>query len=304
MTFVAKLLKYSGTLLISHDQDSATYKVMRTSIVRFSVFLCVLSDSVYMVRTFTHNKLESGTDILIFLGYSLFNVQFMLTAYYIAQGLQAIAYIFSTVDPKNKKKFECWWFKILAVFYCGLIISFNSFAVDGYYITRQNILIKVICFLNDTYNSSIFLLINYILVSLRHNLTNCNTTIEHWQNRIRMQEIHRIRILRGNLLSAQHLFTSTFSLLILVILSERTIYVQINVYSFLITVYGMIFNPNGDYSALSLLQYCIWLSLDMVAVFAIFINCGRIETEVIFFIGIFSITFCTASINCFHAFFL
>lgn len=280
MTFVAELLKFSGTLLIIHDQNSATYKVMRPSIVRFSVFLCVLSDSVYIVRSVTHNAFANGTDIMVFLGYSLFNVQFMLTAYFLAQGLPAVVDIFSIVDPENEKRFECWRFKFCAVFYFCLIISFNSVATDGYYITRQNVFTKIICFFNDVYNSSLFLLINYILVSLAHHLINCNKTIERWQKKIKTQEINRIRIFRGNLLSAQYLFTSTFSLIILIILSERTIYVQINVYNFLITLYGMIFHPNGHYSALSLFKSCIWMCLDMVGVFAIFINCGRIEVEV------------------------
>jgi len=282
MTLVAKLLKYTGTLLIIHDQDSASYKVIRPSIVRLSVFLCVLSESVYFLRTFTRNALADGTDIMVFLGYNLFNLQFMLTAYFLAQGLQSIAYIFSITDPKNIKRFECWRFKILAVFYFCLIISFNSVADGGYYITRQNITTKVICFLNDLYNCSIFLLINYILVSLIYQLIHCNKTIEHWQKRIRTQEIIRIRIFRSNLLSAQYLFTSTFSLLILVILSERAIYVQINVYNFLITAYGIMYYPSGQYSAYSLIQFCIWMCLDMSSVFAIFINCGRIEAEVTF----------------------
>jgi hypothetical protein len=282
MTFVAKLLKYSGTLLIIHDQDSATYKVIHPSIVRLSVFLCVLSDSVYLVRSFTRNALADGTDIMVFLGYTTFNLQFMLTAYFLAQGLQSIAYIFSIVDPKNIKSFECWRFKIFSVFYFCLIISFNSVTTDGYYITRQNFPIKVICLLNDVYNCSIFLLLNYILVSFLYHLVTCNKIIENWQRRIRMQEIHRTRIFRGNLLSAQYLFTSTFSLLILIILIERAIYVQINVYQFLITAYGLIFHPSGHYSTFSLFNLCIWMCLDMCGVFAIFINCGRIEAEVIF----------------------
>jgi hypothetical protein len=293
MTLVTKLLKYSGTLLIIHDQDSATYKVIRPSIVRLSVLLCVLSESVYFVRTFTHNALANGTDIMIFLGYNLFNLQFMLTAYFLAQSLQSMAYIFSITDPKNMKRFECWRFKILTVFYFCLIISFNSVSFDGYYITRQNILAKVICFLNDLYNCSIFLLINYILVSLLYQLVHCNKTIELWQKRIRMQEIIRIRIFRGNLLSAQYLFTSTFSLLILIILSERAIFVQINVYNFLTTAYGIVYYPSGKYSAGSLIQFCTWMCLDMSGVFAIFINCGRIETEVIF-----SVATCCSIIHC------
>lgn len=280
MTFVEVLLKYSGALLIIHEQDSATYKVIRPSIVRFSVFLCVLSDSVYMVRCFTHNALADGRDYMKFLGYSLFNLQFLLSAYFLAFGLQSIADIFSIADPKNRKLFECWRFKLFAFIYYCLIISFNSLVVDGYYITRQNIVVKIICFLNDIYNCSIFLLINYTLVSLTYNLISCNKIIEHWQSQTRMQEINHTRIFRGNIATAQYMFTSTFSLLILIILSERTIYVQIDVFNFLITAYGIVFNPSDQSSAFTLVQICIWMSLDMCAVFAIFINCSRVEAEV------------------------
>lgn len=284
MDGVAAVLKYSGTLLIYFESSSAKFKVSSRLATFFSSVLCIFSDYEYF-STALNNRLLSawpatGPDIVRFFGDALYHLKFVFAVVIIVFHAQSLADIFNCLGSKNHKQLCNWPFKLFMLFYFCLIISFNSVSYNGFALTKKNMFYKLACFVNDVYNCSIFLLMNYILVALRNTLLQCNTRVGLLRKCIREEKIHSIRNFRANLLIAQERFISKFSLLLLVVLGERSIYVQIQVYYLTLAVHGRIFHADQQNSSTLIVQYCSWLLLDMCSVCALVINCVRVESEV------------------------
>lgn len=286
MDGAAAVLKYSGTLLIYFDSASEKYKVSNRVATLVSSVLCLLSDYEYFSTALTNRLLSAwpatGPDIVRFFGDFLYHLQFVLTTVLIAFQAQSVADIFNCLGCKKQKHLVHWPFKLFMMFYFCLIISFNSFSHNGYVLTKENIIYKLVCFVNDVYTCSIFLLMNFLLVAIKNFLVQCNSKIRIMRTRILEAKIHSLRNFRANILIAHERFISTFSLLMLVVLGERSIYVQIQVYHLTLAVYEQIFHADSqNYSII--VQYCSWLFLDMCSVCTIVINCAGVEAEVIFF---------------------
>jgi hypothetical protein len=283
MDGAATVLKYSGTLLIYFESSSAQYEVSSRAVTLFSSVLCILSDYKYFSTALSNRLLSAwpatGPDIVRFFGDALYHLKFCVTIVLILSQSQSVADIFNCFGRKYHKDLCKWPFKLFMVFYFCLIISFNSLSRDGFTLTKQNILHKLACFINDVYNCSIFLLVNFLLVALRNTLLQCNARVQLLRKCTNEEKIHSIRNFRANVLIAYERFISTFSLLLLVMLGERSIYFQIQVYHLTLAVYERIFYADQQNSSL-IVQYCSWLFLDMWSVCALVINCARVESEV------------------------
>lgn len=282
MDDAAAVLKYSGTLLIYFESSSAQYEVSSRVVILFSSVLCILSDYKYFSSALSNRLLRAwpatGPDIVRFFGDALYHLKFCMTIVLIFQS-QSVADIFNCFGRKYHKDLCKWPFKLFMLFYFCLIISFNSLSIDGFALTKQNFIPKLACFINDVYNCSIFLLVNFLLVALRNTLLQCNISVQQLRKCTREEKIHSIRNFRANVLIAYERYVSTFSLLLLVMLGERSIYFQIQVYHLTLAVYDRILNA-GQQNSSMIVQYCSWLFLDMWSVCALVINCARVESEV------------------------
>jgi hypothetical protein len=283
MDGAAAVLKYSGTLLIYFESPSAKYKVSSRVAIILSSVVCVLSDYKYFSDALTNRLLSAwpatGPDIVRFFADALYHLKYLITAVIIVSHAQSLADILNCLGSKNHKQLCHWPFKLFIMFYFCLIISFNSVSYNGFALTKKNIFFKLACFVNDVYTCSIFLLINFLLVALKNTLLQCNMKVRLLRKCIREEKIHLIRNFRANILIAQERFISTFSLLLLVVLGERSIYVQIQVYHLTLAVDEHIFHADQQNSSL-IVQYCSWLFLDMCSVCALVVNCVRVESEV------------------------
>jgi hypothetical protein len=280
MDSTTNILKFSGTLLIYYEKSTKRYQVLKYPVAIFSSILCVLSDSIYILAT-ASKEISTGPEIVGYFSDVTYHTLFFVIAYLLLRERQSMADIMNALGSRNHRHFCTRLFQFFMFYYFTLIVFFNSFSYGGFAITWSNAHEKILCFFNDMYNCSIYLLMNFMLVALSNMLLMCNERVKKFDKTLTEERVNRVRNFRANILCAQERFQTTFSFLILVIFCERSIFAQINVYYISLAVYNAIMTNSDQLPLFQIVQLALWFFLDMSSVCVICINCNRVMSEVI-----------------------